>query len=263
MEHPEHAAVAAAIRTAYTEPRSDMGWAVEERLFGVYRRNTKAETYPSIILGAVTVGDIPDLVSDVRTYYAGATLPARIMIEDRDVAVALGPALEAAGLTLDERTVFLAHVGELPEERNAPGIRIETVGRGGLYEYEDTRCKAFADSEEPLPPEDLEWRVQLRLAEMAGGANYWLARADGQPAACMSWYEGDDRFVFSLGTRVPYRSRGIARLLLTRLLHESRKAGTRAVIIDADEDGTPVRLYRRLGFTDEIYWRVTYELEPA
>jgi GNAT superfamily N-acetyltransferase len=261
--HPHHDAVSAAIRAAYHEPYPPMGWTAEERRFGVYRRNTKAATYPNIVLTSGAPGDVPEILRDAREYFADETFALRIMIDDRALAAKIGPALEAAGLELGEGTVFLAHVGDLPQEREEPGIRIEEVGRGGLWEYEDTRRKGFADSDEPSPPEDLELGVRLRIAEMEGGACYWLARADGQPAGCLGWYDFEDRLAFSLATRVPYRNRGIARLLLTRLLHESKEAGARAVIINANEEGTPVRLYRRLGFTDEVYWRVTYELPPA
>ncbi|HUF54614.1 MAG TPA: GNAT family N-acetyltransferase [Dehalococcoidia bacterium] len=257
--HPQHDAVVASVRATYYEPYPPMGWAAEPRRFGVYRRNTKAATYPNIVLTDAAPDDMPEIIRDAREYYEGETFPIRITIDDRALAAQLGPPLDAAGLELDERTVFLAHVGKLPEGRDAPGIRIEEVGRGGLWEYEDTRRKGFADSEEPSPPDDLELRVRLRIAEMEGGARYWLARADGQPAGCLSWYDGEDRLAFSLATRVQFRNRGIARLLLTNLLQDSEEAGTRAVIINADEEGTPVRLYRRLGFTDEVYWRVTYE----
>lgn len=263
MRHPQHDAVAASLRAAYEEPYEPMGWATERRQFGIYRRNTKAATYPSVIVRDASPQDVPAFLRDVRKYYGDSTLPARIMIDDRDLDEILAPDLVAAGLRADERTLFLAHAGDIPAEREAPGVRVEVVPRGGLFEYEDTRWKAFENSEAAPPPETLAWRVDLRRAEMDGGANYWLARADGQPAAVMGWYEGEDRMIFSLGTRLPFRNRGIARLMLTRLLTESRDAGTRAVIISADENDTPVRLYRRLGFTDELYWRATYELALA
>jgi GNAT superfamily N-acetyltransferase len=258
--HLEHDAVAAALRAAYEEPYEPMGWATERRRYGIFRRNTKAETYPSVIVRDLAPAGIPGFLKDVRHYYAGSPFPVRIMIDDRGLDAVFGPSFERTGLRLDERTTFLAHVGEPPEERDAPGVRIEEVARGGIYEYEDTRRKGFADSDATLEPDEIEAGVRLRLAEMDGGAHYWLARADGQPAAAMGWYDSEDRLVFSLSTRVPFRNRGIARRMLTRLLHESRAACTRAVIINANEDGTPVRLYRRLGFTDEVYWRATYEM---
>ena len=96
---------------------------------------------------------------------------------------------------------------------------------------------------------------------MAGGAHYWLARVDGDPAAALSWYDGEDRLVFSLATRLPFRRRGIASHLLCRLLGDSERKNTRSVVINANEVGIPIKLYRRLGFTDEVYWHATYELE--
>ena len=261
MRHQHHDAVAAAVRAAYTQPHPEMGWAVEERTFGVYRRNVKAATYPSVLLRNVEQADVPALLADVREYFAGGLSPVRIMIEDREADTALGPALEAAGLELDERTTFLAHTGAAPDVASVPGVSVESVADGGLAEYEDTRVRGFANADDATPAEDLGRRVDLRRAEMAGGARYWLARVDGEPAATLSWYEGEDRYIFSLATRVPYRNRGIARHLLCRLLGESEREGTRSVVINADEADTPVDLYRRLGFTDEVYWRATYELE--
>ncbi|MCH7810903.1 MAG: GNAT family N-acetyltransferase [Chloroflexi bacterium] len=260
MRHPHHDAVAASIRAAYAQPHPEMGWAVEERAFGLYRRNVKAGTYPSVLLRNVSPADVSALLDDVRQYFAGSPQPVRIVIEDREADAALGPALEAAGLQLDERTTFVAHVGAAPEAAGVPGVSVEPVADGGLAEYEDTRVRGFANADDP-PPEDLGSRVDLRRAEMAGEAHYWLARVDGEPAAVLSWYDGEDRLIFSLATRVPFRNRGLARHLLCRLLGESERQGTRSVVISGDEAGTPIDLYRRLGFTDEVYWNATYELE--
>ncbi len=261
MRHQHHDAVAASIRAAYTQPHPEMGWAVEERAFGVYRRNVKASTYPAVLLRNASPADVPALLADAREYFAGSLRPVRIMIENREAEAALGPALEAAGLRLDERTTFVAHIGATPEATGVPGLSVESVADGGLAEYEDTRARGFANADDPTSPRDLGRRVDLRRAEMAGGAHYWLARVDGEAASTLSWYEGEDRYIFSLATRVPYRNRGIARHLLCRLLSESEREGTRSVIINADEADTPIDLYRRLGFTDEVYWRATYELE--
>ena len=263
MTHPHHDAVAAAVRAAYSESHPDMGWMVEERSFGVYRRNVKAATYPGVIVREVAPADVPAFLADVRAYFGAGPRPARIMIEERDAELVVGPALEAAGLALDERSSFLAHAGEAPRAPEIAGLSVDVVGESGLEEYEDARCRGFANSDEPTPPEELAWRLALRRAEMEGGAHYWLARIDGEAAGCMSWYEGEDRMIFSLATRVPFRRRGIASHLLCRLMADSREAGTRAVIISADEADRPIQLYRRLGFTDEVYWRATYVMDLA
>jgi ribosomal protein S18 acetylase RimI-like enzyme len=261
MIHPQHDDVAAAIRAAYSEPYPDMGWMTERRRFGIYRRNVKAATYPSVLVRGVTPAELPTFLADVRAYYGAGPRPARIVIEERALDATLGPALEAAGLPLDERSAFLAHVGDVADAGEVAGLSVEAVADAGLTEYEDARCRGFANSDEPTPPEELAWRIDLRRAEAEGGAHYWLARVGGEAAGCMSWYKGEDRMVFSLATRVPFRRRGIASHLLCRLLADAQEAGTRAVIISADEADHPIEIYRRLGFTDEVYWRATYELD--
>ena len=140
MRHPHHDAVAAALRAAYTQPQPEMGWMVEERAHGIYRRNVKAATYPAVFLRIVSPADVPALLADVREFFVGGSRPVRIMIDDRELDSTLGPALEAAGLALDERTAFVAHVGSVPEVANVPGVSIESVADGGLAEYEDTRA---------------------------------------------------------------------------------------------------------------------------
>ena len=261
MRHRHHDAVAASIRAAYAQPHPEMGWAAEERRFGIYRRNAKAATHPNVIVRDLAPGDVEEFLNDVRGYFGAGPRSARIMIDDRELDSTLGPVLEATGLPLDERTSFVAHVGDVPDPPPVAGIAIETVGEGGLEEYEDTRCRGFADSDEPTSQKELDWRTNLRRAEMTGGANYWLARIREEPAAVMSWYDNEDRLIFSLATRLPFRRRGIASHLLCRLLGDSGRKDTRSVVINANEAGAPIELYRRLGFTDEVYWHATYELE--
>ena len=261
MRHPHHDAVAESIRAAYTQPQPKMGWAAEQRRFGIYRRNTKAATYPDVIVRDVAPGDVEEFIKDVRSYFGTGPRPAQIMIDDRELDSTLGTVLETAGLSFDERTSFLAHVGVVPEPPSVARIAVDAVGDGGLEEYEDARHRGFANSDDPTPQEELDWRIDLRRAEMTGGANYWLARIGEEPAAVMNWYDGEDRLVFSLATRLPFRRRGIASHLLCRLLGDSERKDTRSVVINADEAGAPIELYRRLGFTDEVYWHATYELE--
>jgi ribosomal protein S18 acetylase RimI-like enzyme len=86
---------------------------------------------------------------------------------------------------------------------------------------------------------------------------------DGEPAAVIGWYEEPkDRFVFQLGTRVPFRMRGVARRLLCDAVAEGYDRGCRSVLLNTDVDDTPIRLYQRMGFTDEVYWTQEYILNP-
>ena len=94
---------------------------------------------------------------------------------------------------------------------------------------------------------------------MGGQGRFLLARVAGEPASVVGFYEGEDRFIHHLATRVPFRRRGIASRLLSEVLAHARERGCRSTIINAAENGRPVGLYRSLGFTDEVYWRREYK----
>ncbi|MGH3273067.1 MAG: GNAT family N-acetyltransferase, partial [Streptosporangiaceae bacterium] len=94
-------------------------------------------------------------------------------------------------------------------------------------------------------------RRELPLAE------YQLGVLDGESAAVLAHYPGEDDLVFILGTRTPYRHRGIAQAMLARWADGTM--GSRSQVINASDGGAPAALYRRLGFTDEVYWYSAYE----
>jgi GNAT superfamily N-acetyltransferase len=127
-----------------------------------------------------------------------------------------------------------------------------------------TERKGFADSEAEPDPEVLGQRLTLRKAEMAGQGRFLLARVAGEPASVVvAFYEGEDRYVHHLATRVPFRRRGLASRLLEDVLAGALERGCRSTIISAAEKGRPADLYRSLAFTDEIYWRREYKHVPT
>lgn len=65
--------------------------------------------------------------------------------------------------------------------------------------------KGFADSEAEPDEEEFRQRVALRRAEMSGEGRFLLARVSGESASVLGFYEGDDRFIFSLATRLTFR----------------------------------------------------------
>jgi GNAT superfamily N-acetyltransferase len=103
----------------------------------------------------------------------------------------------------------------------------------------------------------------LRRAEPPARAASCSARAGREAASIIGLYDGEDRHIFLLATRVPFRNRGIARWLLSHVIAEAHADGCRSVLINCDPAGTPIQLYRRLGFTDEVYWRQHYEPPPV
>lgn len=256
--HPDHDRIAATARSWYTRSTPEMGYRVEERRFGFYSRNEQAPGFGHVTVRGLAAEQVPDFLAESQDMFAGER--ARILVDDRDLDAEIGPALVAAGYRPAGETVFLAHLGPLPAARVVPGMSIETVSEATLAEYVVTKLKAFADSEAEPDPERVRAESALRRAEMAGMGVFLLARVAGEPAAIIGSMVGEDRFIFLLATRAPFRGRGIARALLCHVLQEAVAGDCRAVIINADPSDTPIQLYRRLGFTDEIYWHRVYSL---
>lgn len=256
QRHPQHEAIAAAVRRAYLTSAPSMGYHVERRPFGFYMRHPAG-------FGEATLTDIqpeeaPALLADLRTYY-GDTYVA-IYFDDLQMDARLGPMLVAAGCKRGGAETHLVHVGPAPEVHRPPGVVLEPMTEASMPEWSATKLKGFAGSEVTPAPEELAAEVALRRAEIGGEGRFHFARAGREPAAIIGLYEGEDRHVFLLATRIPFRNRGIARWLLSHVIAEAYAAGRRSVLINCDPDDTPINLYRRLGFTDEVYRRQRYEL---
>ena len=254
--HPEHDRIAATVRSWYTTSAPSMDYKVERRSFGFYMRHPAG-------FGEVTVADagpedLPALLADVRAYYGDTSVG--IYVDDRQADATLGPALVAAGCKRGAAETHLAHVGRAPEVGPVPGVVLEPMTEATAAEWSATKLQGFANSEDPPGSEHLAHEVALRRAEMAGDGRFLFARAGHEAASIIGLYEGDDRHIFLLATRVPFRNRGIARWLLSHVIAEAYTEGRRSVLINCDPADTPIRLYRRLGFTDEVYWRQRYEL---
>ena len=260
MRHPEHDRLIEAVPGWYTQPWPDMGYRIERRRFGFYADNERAAGANRVTVRDLSAGDVPAFLADLRRYYGDRAV--RILVDDRVLEAEIGPALLAAGCVRGDGETFLAHVGPLPVAPGVPGLTIEPGGEANLVEYAATKLRGFADSEAEPAPEALAAELAVRRAELAGMGYLLLARVDGEPAAILGAIAGPDWLIFQLATRLPFRGRGIARRLLGHVLAEARERGVRAVVINADPEDTPVALYRRLGFTDEVYWRQAYVL-PA
>lgn len=260
MRHPHHDLLAGIVRGWYTHSAPEMGYTVERRPFGVYSRNPSAP-YGHVTIRDVAPEQIPAFVADLRAYYPGR--PVVVLVDDAGVDAALGPSLVAGGCARGNGEVFLAHTGPLPRPSPVAGVSVEPVTAARMAEYVATKLRGFASSEAMPDPVAVEAEAALRRAEMGGQGRFLLARVDGEPAAIIGRYAGEDSLIFQLATRVPYRNRGIARMLLGRVLTEAAAEGGRSVMINCDPLDTPITLYRRLGFTDEVYRRQRYELPAA
>jgi ribosomal protein S18 acetylase RimI-like enzyme len=132
-----------------------------------------------------------------------------------------------------------------------------------LRRYVITKRKGFASSEAEPDEGTVADEMALRRGERRGEGRFLLGRLDGQDAGVIGWYEGQDRFIFQVATRLPFRQRAVARALLCHVIADTYARSCRSVIINANAEDTPILLYRSLGFTDEIYWRRQYTLGPV
>jgi len=256
--HPEHARLVGEVRGWCTTPEPRIGHRVERRRFGYYYRIVEDRTN-RVTVENLSPSDVPGFLEDVRGYFGGQ--PVQIYVDDIEADRALDRFLIAAGCVRGPAMVYLAHVGEVPTAPVVQGMRTDPVTETNLREFIATRLRGFRDSEAEPPAGEVDEEAARRLAAMAAGSLFCIARLDSTTAAVLGWRDGKDRFGFQLATRTPFRGRGIATALLCRVLTDAYRGGCASVIINTDPAGLAIRLYRRLGFVDEVYWRRRYVLE--
>jgi hypothetical protein len=259
--HPEHDRLRLEVSSWYQTSVPGLGYHAEPRRFGVYRRHAEQPDSGLVILKSVTPGEVPAFLADARSYFKNRAVA--IWIDDEDVDAVLEPALVAAGCAIEKANVHLAHVGPRPERGERPGITVERVTADTVMDYAMVKLKGFANSEDAPPAEDLEQELAVRRRELPSIGRFLIARVGDEPAAILGYYEGDDRLIFNLATRMPFRMKGIAMHLLSGVIADSYDRGCRSVIINTDPSDTPIRWYRRLGFSDEVYWRRSYRIGPS
>lgn len=153
-----------------------------------------------------------------------------------------------------------------PIEGSPDGIRFTT-----LAEHPDERSLYRADQEAfaehfGFAPEAFDvWR-ERRFDADDDDRSRWLLALDGdQIVAFLRQVTGGEvAQVAALGTRKPWRGRGIASALLSRAFAEMASAGHREVTlwVDAENETGAVGLYERVGMRS-IVVDDTYQLELA
>jgi ribosomal protein S18 acetylase RimI-like enzyme len=260
MRHPEHDRLSEEVRSWYRTSTPELGYHVTQRRFGSYRGHAEDPDSTLIIVDAMSPDEVPEFLADASSYFDQRAV--NIWIEDRKPDATLGPALIAAGAAADKQNTHLAYVGARPEGFQLSGITVKRVTADTLMDYVLVKLKGFANSENAPPVGDVEKELAVRQSELASMGRFLIAMVNDEPAAILGYYDGSDRLIFNLATRTPFRMRGISRHLLCQVVADSYDQGCRSVIINTDPDDTPVQWYRRLGFTDEVYWRRNYRFEP-
>jgi ribosomal protein S18 acetylase RimI-like enzyme len=256
MLHPDHERLRAEVRSWYCMPSP--GYQIVRREFGWYRRNLGFEGSACVIVEVAAPSKVPLLLSDARKYFGARDF--ELWIDDRSKDAALGPALTAAGCVESEATIYLAHVGAVPKAAALrAGLAIEAITAATLKDFVIVKLQGFANSEELPTAQQFAQEMAIKEQDFRGPGRFFVARCKGEVAAILAYYEGTtDRLIFNLATRVPFRMKGIAKLLLDFVLADSHAKGYRSVIINTNPADTPITWYRRIGFTDEVYWQRKY-----
>ena len=262
--HQAHDELVAEVARWYREPTPEMGYDLVEGRCGWFNRPTSTGRGRGTVRPGLGAGEVDALVAEAQELIAVESM--ELMCDDRATAAELGPALEARGFDAGTATVFLAYVGRSEEfDGDGPdGLAIGDVSPDGdeLKVWATVKLQAFADSEDPPAPEAVAGELAVRRAEMAGQARALVARLEGEVVATCGFYEGADRFVFVLGTRLPFRHRRIGHALAAHVVDGAAALGCRSVVINGDEGGRPAALYQRWGFTDEVGWQRSWTRHP-
>lgn len=258
MRHPQHNEIAEEAKSWFRTPGHK--FAVQERRYGFYSRVIDAPEHDSVSVEALTAAEVPDFLEDLRTYYNGQAI--KFFIDRREIETAVQERLVSAGCRRTNEWTYLAHVGQAPEANPISDLTIEAVTSKNVLAYQRTKLKGFANSEAEPDAEAIESGLKLRRIEMEGSGRFLIARVGIEAASIIGWHEGAHRLIFHLTTRVPFRGRGVAKHLLSHVIKDTYDQGLRSVLIYTDPEDTPMQLYKRLGFSDEVYWRARYQYDP-
>jgi ribosomal protein S18 acetylase RimI-like enzyme len=255
--HPEHDAVASEVSGWFTASAPEIGYEVSENWYGY--QSDLGSGQARVILRVAEPGQVPAALADAAAAGGAGTLT--IWVDDRHRAARLDGALRSAGCRPGDATTHLALVGPMTGRPDPGRLVVQSVDEAGLAAWATVKLQSFGDTESAPAPERLAEEVAVRRDELTL-AECQLGLLGGERVAVLAYYRGHDQLVFNLGTRVPFRHRGIAQAMLAHWVDAGIADGCRSLIINATDGGAPAALYRRIGFTDEIYWYRKYELSP-
>jgi hypothetical protein len=104
--HPEHDPLRDEVSSWYQTSMPALGYLVERRRFGVYRRHPEQPDSGLVIVKSIAPNEVPEFLADARNYFDSR--PVAIWIDDKEADAVLGPMLVAAGCAIEKaiRTSF-------------------------------------------------------------------------------------------------------------------------------------------------------------
>ena len=259
MRHSAHDEITDEVKSWFQTPNRT--FTVQKRRYGYYTRVIDAPEHSSVLVESLSPDGVADFLKDLRTYYQAQ--PVKFFIDRPEIDAEVREGLVSAGCLRTNEWTYLAHVGQVPKIEPVSGLVIETVTPANILDYQRAKLQGFANSEAEPDAEALASGLRLRRIEMKGSGRFLIAQVGAEAAGIIGWHEGADRLIFHLTTRVPFRGQGIAKHLLCYVIRDTYDKGLRSVIIFTDPEDTPIQLYRRLGFSDEVYRHAKYQYAPG
>lgn len=203
-------------------------------------------------MGATEIAALSDEV------IGGAGMEHRtVLLGDLEAARAQAPEFEALGWKT-ERVVEMAWrrqpgLGPAVGPESGPEIEVEEVGQDDLMPIRRELIRdglpAMGVRTEATIDQLLEWD---RMLGRVGGDRWFMARADGEPAACCRLLARDGiGQVEDVGTLPSARQRGLGRAVTLAAVRASVAGGDELTYLGALAEDWPRLMYERLGF-DEV-----------
>ena len=163
-------------------------------------------------------------------------------IEVQSGGDALAEGLTAAGWSAERIVVMLLRPGADQRGEAPAAVReVEFAAVRGLME------QWYGESMSAAEARDL---ADADADTARTGARYFLCERDGEPAACCMLLASDDSVgqVEEVYTAKPHRGAGLASAVVRAAIAAAQERGDDLIMIMADADDWPQRLYERLGF---------------
>jgi GNAT superfamily N-acetyltransferase len=188
-----------------------------------------------------------ELIAEAERLQARAGLPHR-KVEVQQGGDGLVEGFQAAGWSAERLVVMVLRPGaDQRGDAPAPVREVEFEGIRGLIEQWYGEAMSAAESR-ALADSDAD-------AGARSGTRYFLAERE-EPAACCELLTTGERVgqVESVYTAIGHRGHGLASAVVRAAIAAAQERGDDLVMIMADADDWPQRLYERLGFeTVDVY----------
>jgi GNAT superfamily N-acetyltransferase len=202
-------------------------------------------------------------LADVRL---GHLRHRHVVVDDGPAAERLAPALLRDGWSM-ERTLYMSWRRE-PDRPPRPGVGREI----SEPKIRKLQAEIYGEDSESASPVAAALIATLVAGQDAVRASttalcFGAGEGDAMSASCTLFLERADghggiAMVDEVGTLIAHRRRGLGRAVVAAALEAARRMRCAPILVPADADDWPRKLYQRMGF-EPLGMQVSFTLTPA